>query len=668
MQNDKVRALNHREQARDKLPVFFGSRDNFQHGVKEILNNMVDEILNNFEEGHIYITLDEDLKTITLEDTGRGLPLADIDDNNTPYYELLFTTLFAGGKYEKGDKVNSGTNGLGMAVLNMTSTLFEATSCNLGKEYYIDYADGGIMKTPLTFVKDTDKHGTKLVFQLDSAMYTNVTYTYEAIKFIIDRTSKVSPKITFTFTYIDNEEIFHYDSLEDYFLKHTLDHLIAPIVCPSKMYEELIKGEEFHDNPAFENPRPLETRERAEDFLEKTQIEVVMSCSNEETLLQESMLNGNNLIERSSIHDGVILGIKTFINKYAKDNNLYEKKEKPISNTDVEGAITFCCNVESNNVEFKGQTKFSTEKELYKEVAKKYIQEMLEIHAIEKKDDFVRMVKQILICKRAYEQSTKTIEATKKKLSEKVDNMNGGVDGLDDCKIHDEESEIYIAEGTSALGSIILARDYLRQAGFAITGKVLNCLKANYEKIFANLVIMNLIRILGCGVDVKSKFNKELGNFNIKNLRYGRIVIATDADFDGQNIQVLLLTMIYRLMRELIVEGKVYIAQTPKYIIKQKDDKYYAFTDLERDEKVAELNLQPKNGKVTSNYLKGLGELDAIDMYNTALNPETRVMTKVTIGSVEKMIENFEIWMDDDVTRRREFIMEHLHEYINDEE
>jgi DNA gyrase subunit B len=643
MQNDKVRALDDREKAREKLPVFYGSRDNFQHGFKEVLNNAVDELLNYFEEGNIYITLDEDLKTISIEDTGRGLPIADIDENGKPYYELLFTTLFAGGKYDESNMVNSGINGLGIAVLNMTSSLFKVTSCNQGKEYYMDYVDGGIIQTPLTFIKNTNNHGTKLVFQLDAEMYTHIEYDYESIKFIIDRTSKVSPKITFTFIHIDNREVFHYDSLEDYFLKHTSENLISPFVCPSKIYEAISNDEEC--------------------FNEKTQIEIIMSCSNEVELLQECMLNGNNLIERSSIHDGILNGVKIFVNKYVKENNLYEKKEKPIANSDVENAITFCCNIMSNRVEFKGQTKFSTEKLLYKEVSQKYIQEMLEVYAIEKKDDFARLVTQILICKRAYEQSTKTIEATKKKLSEKIDNMDGRVNGLIDCKFHNEESEVFITEGKSALGSIGLSRDPKIQAGYAIRGKILSCLKANYEKIFSNLVVVDLLKILGCGVEVKSKHNKDLGNFDIKKLRYGKIVISTDSDFDGENIQVLLLTMLYRLTPQLITQGKVFIAQTPKYVIKNKNDKYYAFTDTEKDNIISTLN-----GKISINYLKGLGELDSVDMYHTALNPETRNMIKVTIGDVEKMIENFEIWMDDDVTRRKEFIQEHLHEYINDEE
>lgn len=637
MQNDKIRALNHREQAREKLPVFYGSRDNYLHGFKETLNNAVDEILNNFESGEINIKLHDDLQTITISDTGRGLPIADKDENNIPYYELLFTTLFAGGKYDEGDNINSGVNGVGMAVLNMTSTIFQVTSCNKNKKYYISYKNGGYIETPLNFIDDTESHGTKITFRLDEKVYTHTTYTYEQIKDIIDKTAKVSPKITFSLIYNNNKEMFHYNSLEDYYLKHSSDDVIHPIPCTNKLYEE-------------------------EDG-EKTQIEIVLSCSNGDDLLQECMLNGNNLLKKSSIYDGIVNGVKLFTNRYAKDNNLYNKKEKSISNNDVENAISFCCNVMSNRVEFQSQTKFSTQKKLYKDVAQKYIQEMLEIISIERKEDFLRLVNQILICKRAYEKSAKTIANTKKKLLQKVDSLGGRVKELVDCKYHNEDSELFISEGKSAMGSVVLARDPNTQAVYAIRGKVLNCLKASYQKIFSNDVIVELIRILGCGIEVKSKYNKELNSFDINNLRYGKIVICSDEDYDGKSIQVLLLTMFYRLMPELIKQGKVYIAQTPKYVIKNNNDKYYAFTEEEKDNIISKLK-----GRTSVNYLKGLGELDSIDMYNTALDSNNRQMIKVTIGNIEKMIDKFEIWMGNDVTERKEFIQNHLHEYMDNEE
>jgi DNA gyrase subunit B len=632
MENDKVRALTDRQQARDKLPVFYGSRDNFPHGLREVINNAVDEILNNFENGVVNIHLHQDLKTITVTDTGRGLPIADIDDDGTPYHELLLTTLFAGAKYDDNDKTQAGTNGSGLCCLNYTSTLFQVTSYNQGKEYYIEYKDGGIINVPLNCLGTTDKHGTMITFKLDESVYTNIDFTYELIKFIADRTSKVSPNVTLTLTHGENKDVFHYDDLCDYFIKHTDNNFIEPLVFPNK---------EYLDKDG-----------------EKTQVEVVFSCSGDEDLLQEAMLNGNPLTLQSTIHEGFFNGMRNFINKYLKDT-----KEKPIKSEDIANAVNFCCNVMSNRVEFEGQTKFSTEKKLYRSIVSQYVQEMLETYSIERKEDFLRLVNQVLICQKAYEKTKKSIAETKKKLSEKVDNLDGRIDGLTDCKFHNEDSEFYICEGKSAQGSVASACNPKIQASYGIRGKILNCLKANYEKIFDNTVIITLIRILGCGVEVKSKHNKELDSFNIKNLRYGKVVISTDQDFDGLNIQVLLLTMIYRLMPQLLIQGKVYIAQTPKYVIKTKKDKFYAFDETHKDEIVKSLGSE----KHVLDYVKGLGELDAKDMAYTALNPDTRNMIKVTIESVENMIKQFDVWCDEDVSKRKSFIQEHLHEYDKDE-
>lgn len=639
MQNDKIRALNEREKAREKLPVFYGSFDNYKHGLREVLNNGIDEILNHFDNGQVDILLHDDLETITVKDCGRGICIQEIDENGIPYYQLIFETLFASGKYDENDANNSGVNGLGTCILNYSSEFFNVEVANQGNKYIIEYENGGYIKTLLTNLGKCNDHYTKITFKLDKSIYTKTTYTYEEIRDLIDRTSKVSPNITLSLTYNGNTEIFHHDTLLDYFDLHINNNLITPYEFPNKLYEE-------QDG-------------------EKTQVQLVLSCSNDEILLQECMLNGNHFIEKSSIHEGILNSIKNFANKYAKDNNLYKAKEKPINNNDVENSIAFCCLVLSNRVEFRSQTKFSTDKKLYKDVVQKYIQEMLEIYSIENKEDFIRLVNQILICKRAYEKSNALIESTKKKLTEKADNIHNRIEGLIDSKEHGENSELFITEGKSALGSVISSRNPILQAGYGIRGKILSCLKASYEKIFSNEVVMDLCKILGCGVEVKSKYNTELGCFDINKLNFGRIVLATDFDFDGESIQVLLLTMFYRLMPQLIIQEKIFIAQTPKYVIrsfnKNKEEITYAFSDEEKDKIIKTLK-----GKFIVSYIKGLSELDPIDMYNTALNPSTRKMVKVTVGMIEKMIEKFEMWMDDDVTLRKEFITQHLHEYIND--
>lgn len=637
MKIDKMKSLNHREQAREKLPVFYGSRDNYLHGLREVINNGVDEILNNFTNGVVEVSLHDDLRTISVKDTGRGIAIQAFDEEGIPYYEVIFETLFAGGKMDNSDLSNSGVNGLGTCVLNYTSELFEVEVCSQGRIYKIKYKNGGIDRTPLIKGEEKDDHYTKITFRLDEEMYINVKYDYKEIREIINKTAKVSPNITFKLLHNEKIETFHYSSLKDYFESHSKDNIINPLVGKSKIYTE-------QDG-------------------EKTKVEIVLSCSDGDQPLQECMLNGNNLILSSSISEGVVNGVRNFVHKYSRDNKLYNNKEKNINTKDIESCISFVCNVFSNRVEFQGQTKFSTEKKLYRDVVSLYVQENLEVFAVEKKEDFIRLVNQVFISKRAIEKSEKLLQKTKKELTEKINNMDNRVDGFIDCKIHDENSEFFICEGKSAMGSVISSRNPNFQAGFAIRGKILSCLKANYETIFKNVVIKDLIKIMGCGVEINSKHNKELSSFNINNLRFGKIIISTDSDFDGESIQVLLLTMIYRLMPQLIFQGKIYITQTPKFVIRNNEDKHYAFTDAEKDELVKKLK-----GKVKVGYVKGLGELNPIDMYNTALNPDTRKMIKVTIGDVEKMIEKFNVWMDEDVTLRKEFIQNHLHEYINDQE
>lgn len=633
---DKSKKLNHREQAREKMPIFYGSRDNHIHGFRETVNNSVDEILNNFNFGTIDVTLHDDLETITIKDSGRGIPVQIIEDG-VPFYEIIFETMFAGCKMEDTDSANSGLNGIGLTVLNYTSEIFNVEVCSLGHVYRIHYENGGMIKMPLTKVEKKDDHYTQITFKLDKDMYAKTEYSYEALKNIMDITAKVSPNLTLSLTYDNQTEEFHYDSLEDYFEKFSKENVIKKIVGYDKQYKN--------------------------DGGEETDVKIVFAGSTSEELLQECMLNGNNFILSSTISEGIVTGAKSFAHKYARENKLYVLKEKNINNKDIEDTFNFVCNIFSNRPEFEGQTKFSTKKELYKKIVSEYIQEILEVFSKEREDDCNRLVEQILISKRASEKSDKLVRATKKKLTESVDSMHSRVEGLSDCKYHTEDSEFFIAEGKSAMGSLMPARNPRIQAGYGIRGKILSCLKANYETIFANKIVIDLIKILGCGVEVNSKHNKELSNFDISKLRYGKIVLATDSDFDGLSIQVLLLTMFYRLMPQLIYEGKIYIAQPPKYIIRNNGKKHYATNDEERDELLKKLE-----GKTVVGYQKGLGEMNQEDLHCTTLNPDTRQMIKVTIGSVEKMIEEFEEWMGEDVTIRKKYIEEHLHEYINDEE
>ena len=359
------------------------------------------------------------------------------------------------------------------------------------------------------------------------------------------------------------------------------------------------------------------------------------------------------------------MGLRKVIDKWLKANNKYSKNEKAINNDDILTGLNYVCNVKSLHVEYDNQVKIRTSASHYKPTIQKIVEEFMEIYFVENKLQSEKLCNQVLINKKAREKSDITRRNLKKQLQEKVDGMFSRVQGLTDCKYHNEDSELFIAEGRSAMGSIELSRNPETQAVYAIRGKILSCLKANYETIFSNKVVMDLIKVMGCGVEVKSKHNKELSNFDINKLRYGKIVIASDFDQDGLAIQVLILTMIYRLMKELLIQEKVYIAQTPLFVITENknDVKHYAFSIKEKDDIISKIN-----GRYRISRIKGLGELNSVDMYNTALNSETRKMLKVTIGDIEKMISAFELWMSEDVAPRKSFIEENLWKYLNDEE
>lgn len=628
MKEHVVKALSERQKCRDKVSVWFGSADNFYHPVKEVIQNAIDEIVTNFDSGKIEIELHDDNKTVTVTDTGRGMPVSEVDENGVPYWHLLFLQLFAGSKYdnnETGDETG-GTNGVGNTVTCYTSDYFRCDAYYKGKHYSLEFTDGGNLVSEMIFHGDTDRHGTSITFRLSDEVYTETIFDEIEIEEIVRRFASCANTIDFIFKYKEKEKQYHFDSLEDYF-----DSITTSLTCKKFIgYEK-----EYLD----EN--------------ESNKISLVFGTSSE--VIQETFLNYNFLREGGHIDDGIVRGIRNFLNKYLK-----EKKEKvTVSDKDVADSISYTCKFLSSKVSFSNQTKFSTKKNLYKKIAQKYTEEIMEIMFIENRQDFEKLLKHILEVQKFNEKSSKSIKKLKDSLTKKVDNVINRVQNLDDCKIHGEKAEIFICEGLSAKGSIVLSRDAVFQAVIAMKGKVLNCLKADYATIFENKVIVDLIRVLGCGIETDKK-NKDLGQFDINKLRYGKILLAADADPDGLQIVCLLLTMFYRLMPKLIEEGYIYIVKTPLYENKLKDDSViYTFSEDEQKEVI-------RTNKDIANVAraKGLGELDAEYMAQVGVNPETRFVEQVTIKSAEKMDRAFEHWMGHNPNYRKQFLESHLKEYL----
>ena len=564
---DKLSKLSYREQAREKLPTYYGSRDNYYHGVGELLNNSTDEIINNFESGVIKIALDDTCEVVTVTDTGRGIPIDDIES-----VETLFEILFASGKYETSSDSNSGVNGVGTCVLNYTSEFFECNSYMNGKHYRVAYTDGG-QNRKYECLGKTDKHGTEITFKLDKTMYTNTVFSPEEIESKVRRTSMMTERITFEYEYMGEVKVYN-NTIEEYFDEYSENILGESIKCPLKQYSKMTT---------------IERRGEIKTVEETAKIEVVFGTCVGEDALQETMLNGNYLKEHGTIYEGIVEGFRDVLNKHCKDNKMFKKGEKQnISSQDVENGISFVSRLFSNIVEFEGQTKFATKKKYYKKVAKDYITENLEIVKNENRKMFDRMVEQVLICKRANETNEKAKQALKKKLTEKVDGISGVVEGFIDCELK-KGGELFLTEGKSALGSIILARDSHFQAGYPLRGKLINPLKNKLEKVLNNDEIVDIIKLLGCGIEIKSKFTKDLPQFNIDNLRWSKIILTADADSDGKQINVLILTNLYKLCPSLITKGYVYIALPPLFEIKVSDaEKYYALTISERDRIIKE--------------------------------------------------------------------------------
>lgn len=639
-----IKTLSDKEQARQKLPVFFGSNDNFYHPIREVIVNARD-VLQGIDNAKIEVTLFDDNKTVMIRDNGAGLPI-DGETDGVENYKLLFLTLFSGTKMDEGTE-DGGTNGCGNTVICYSSDYMEATVKRKGKIYNIAFENGGDILKPFSCLGDTTEQGTEIKFRLSDAVYTNTIFKPNEVEFIVEKICATSPNIKATFIYKDYKKVFTYASLENYFDKTIQDE---------KSIKNIVMNKETFADEYID-------KDKNEKKIENTTIEIIFNnCENN---IQHSFLNGIYLPKMGTIHEGVIEGLREVLNKFISNNGLYDKKEKQINKQDIEESISYVCSVLSTKVSFSNQTKFSTEKKLYKTNVKKYIQKFFESYCIENKDNIISLVNKILINKRSREKAEVNRSKARKELEEKITNVSNRPAKFVPCRSKNpKEIDFVVIEGDSSLNSVKLARDSKYTCIMPLKGKPINPFKCKLDELLNNEEVKALYRIMGCGILYHGKPVKGIPVYDDNNMLVNTLQIATDFDFDGFHIQCLLIGIIYTLSPDMIKNGRVYILYTPLYIIKTKSKVQYknentnellAYSEEERNTIVKMLNDQ--HIKFSETRFKGLGGLP-VSIMAKSLNKETRILRQITMQDIEESKKWLELFLSDEKAKDRKLFIE----------
>ena len=650
--NESISQLKGADRVRKRPGVIFGSDglDGCQHAVFEILSNSIDEAREGYGN---FITLTRYAdKSIEVEDFGRGCPL-DWNANEKRFnWELVFCELYAGGKYANNEGENYeyslGLNGLGSCATQYASEYMDVTVWRDGNKYELHFKKGKVVGKKgqeLTISPaDRKKTGTTIKWRPDLEVFTDIDIPEEFFKDVLHRQAVVNAGITFRFRNQNGNKFEVTDYVYENGILDYVKEIAAenPLTTPYFISAER-KGRDREDKPEY-----------------KVKLSAAFCFSNKVNLTEyyhnSSWLEYGGAPEKAT-RNAFVYAIDAYIKKIGK----YQKNESKISFQDVSDCLILVTNCFSTQTSYENQTKKAITNRFIQEAMTDFFKERLEVYFIENKPEADKIAEQVLVNKRSREAAEKTRLGMKKKLSGSIDIANR-VQKFVDCRSKDpEKREIYIVEGDSALGACKLSRDADFQGIMPVRGKILNCLKADYVRIFKSDVITDLLKVLGCGVEVQAKGKKDLNAFDINNLRWNKIIICTDADVDGFQIRTLILTMIYRLVPTLIREGYVYIAESPLYEIESKGKTYFAYSDKEKTDIVASLN----GAKASINRSKGLGENDPDMMWMTTMNPETRRLIKVMPEDAERMAQVFDLLLGDDLAGRKNHIAENGYLYLD---
>ena len=641
--NESITALKGADRVRKRPGVMFGSDglEGCEHAIFEILSNSVDEARAGYGS-KILITRYED-HSIEVQDFGRGIPVDFNQKEQRFNWELIFCELYAGGKYDTDD-YTLGLNGLGACATQYASEYMDVEVKRDGFIYTLHFEHGenvgGLQKEPYT-KKDT---GTKIKFKPDIQVFTEIAAPIEYFDDVLRRQAIVNPGILFQFR---NQEGRSFTTT-DYVYENGIADYVKEVAD-----EKALTSVQF-----WSAERVGRDREDKPEY--KVKLNVAMCISNKVNLL-EYYHNSSWLEHGGSPDKAVKSAFVSQIDAYLKKAGKYLKNESKITFQDVQDCLVLVSSSFSTQTSYENQTKKAINNKFIQEAMTEFLRHNLEVYFIENKMDADKLCEQVLINKRSREKA-ETTRLNLKKTLQTGNDLASRVPGFVDCRSRDvSKRELFIVEGKSAMGAVVQARDSEFQAVIPVRGKILNCLKAEFDKIFKSEIIVNLLKILGCGVEVRTKSNKNLATFDLSLLRFNKIIICTDADVDGFQIRTLILAMLYRLTPTLIEKGYVYIAETPLYEINTKTDTYFAYNENEKSKILEEIDGQ----KYIIQRSKGLGENEPEMMSLTTMHPETRRLVKVNPTDVEETAHIFDVLLGDDLDGRKRIIAEHGAEYLD---
>lgn len=647
--DDSISSLKGAEQVRYRPAVIFGSDgiEGCEHSAFEIISNSIDEAREGFGN-KIVVTMYSD-NSIEVEDFGRGIPVGYNKKEEKFNWELLFCTLYAGGKYNNlsGDtyEYSLGLNGLGLASTQFASEYMDAEIKRDGKKYTLHFEKGECVGGLREEDYGGRSTGTKIRWKPDLEVFTEIDIPVEYFKDVLKRQAVVNENVTFLLRQqngrsFDVYEFCYKNGVTDYVNEIAGDKALTSI----QTWETERSGRDREDLPEY-----------------KLKVKASLCFSNIVNC-KEYFHNSSFLENGGAPEKAVKSAFVSQIDAYIKSAGKYQKNESKITFQDVDECLVLVISSFSTQTSYENQTKKSITNKFIQEAMTDFFKHQLEIYFIENRTEAEKIAEQVLINKRSREKSEKERLNIKKTLQSKAD-MTNRVKKFVDCRSRDtSERELFIVEGDSALGSCKLARDPDFQAVIPVRGKILNCLKADYGRIFKSDIITDLLKVLGCGVEVKAKANKDLSNFDISKLQWNKVIICTDADVDGFQIRTLILTMFYRLTPTLIEQGKVYIAETPLFEIRTKKQTYYAYSEREKNDVLSSIGDEKIESILRS---KGLGENEPDMMNLTTMNPATRRLIRVMPDDAKKTSDMFDLLLGDNLEGRKEFIAKEGSNYID---